>query len=221
MVLMLLLQIAVVCFYFFDKSWESDLPADSTGVPSKFKKNFSPAHSLLMAHNLTADNLRISIGNLCHQVPKSDFSLSMEPSSMERTNIWLMPAGEYAKLRDIVMKHIPACKIVGLATLGLQLLSLMVSCSLYYAEGRPAPQHRLDPRALDNRGHLYHDVYETGSQQGSHAVRITCTYHWSVMPLCHLCSACWFPKRFPKHRYSMYSSFSKPVHHIYLHQFLL
>lgn len=33
MVLMLLLQIAVVCFYFFDKSWESDLPADSTGAP--------------------------------------------------------------------------------------------------------------------------------------------------------------------------------------------
>ena len=31
MVLMLLLQIAVVCFYFFDKSWEKDLPTDSTG----------------------------------------------------------------------------------------------------------------------------------------------------------------------------------------------
>jgi hypothetical protein len=37
MVLMLLLQIAVVCFYFFDKSWESDLPADSTGAPSSYK----------------------------------------------------------------------------------------------------------------------------------------------------------------------------------------
>lgn len=62
------------------------------------------------------------------------------------------------------MKHIPACKIAGLAALGLQLLSLMVSCSLYYAEGRPASQPRLDQRSLDPR-HPYHQPdYETGSQ---------------------------------------------------------
>jgi hypothetical protein len=28
---LLLVQIAVVCFYFFDKSWEDDLPPDTTG----------------------------------------------------------------------------------------------------------------------------------------------------------------------------------------------
>jgi hypothetical protein len=32
MVLLLLIQISVVCFYFFDKSWEKDLPKDTTGV---------------------------------------------------------------------------------------------------------------------------------------------------------------------------------------------
>lgn len=109
MVLMLLIQIIVVCFYFSDKSWESDLP-DSTG--------------------------------------------------------------EYKKLRDVVLKHIPACKIAGLATLGLQLLALMVSCSLYYAEGRPVIQtQRLDHRALDNRGPYHHLEYDAGSQHGSHAGR--------------------------------------------------
>ena len=32
MVLLLLIQIAVVCFYFFDKSWENELPHDRTGA---------------------------------------------------------------------------------------------------------------------------------------------------------------------------------------------
>lgn len=32
MVLLLLLQISLVCFYFFDKSWEHELPPDATGV---------------------------------------------------------------------------------------------------------------------------------------------------------------------------------------------
>lgn len=34
MVLLLLLQVSVVCFYFFDKTWEEDLPPDSTGDSS-------------------------------------------------------------------------------------------------------------------------------------------------------------------------------------------
>lgn len=32
MVFLLLIQIAAVCFYFFDKSWEDDLPDDTTGT---------------------------------------------------------------------------------------------------------------------------------------------------------------------------------------------
>lgn len=46
-------------------------------------------------------------------------------------------AGEYSKIRDVVLHHIRACKMIALATLGLQLLALMVSCSLYYAESKP------------------------------------------------------------------------------------
>ena len=33
MVLLLLVQISVVCFYFFDNHWEHDLPKDTTGAP--------------------------------------------------------------------------------------------------------------------------------------------------------------------------------------------
>lgn len=88
MVLLLLLQVSLVCFYFFDKSWEHELPPDATG--------------------------------------------------------------EYAKLRDIVLHHIHACKIIGLSTLGLQLLALMVSCSLHYAENTPRHEYRPVPvRAHD------------------------------------------------------------------------
>ena len=62
MVLMLLLQIAVVCFYFFDKSWESDLPADSTGVcPS--------THHPIVTSRPNAQNKGIGrslVRNCCH-----------------------------------------------------------------------------------------------------------------------------------------------------------
>eukprot|EP00892_Ulva_mutabilis_P011099 jgi/Ulvmu1/8361/UM042_0067.1 len=91
MVLLLLLQVSVVCFYFFDKSWEEDLPPDTTG--------------------------------------------------------------EYAKLREMVLHHIRACQMVALATLGLQLLALMVSCSLYYAENKPHYEYR-----------VLHADYESASQ---------------------------------------------------------
>lgn len=46
-------------------------------------------------------------------------------------------AGEYDKLKHLVMHHLRACKIIALATLGLQLMALMVSCTLYYAENKP------------------------------------------------------------------------------------
>ena len=100
-------------------------------------------------------------------------------------HLCVTPAGEYHKLRDIILKHIPACKIAGLAALGLQLLSLMVSCSLYYAEGRPPSQARLDHRSLDNR-HPYHPVdYETASNVSVRTVRISPA--WSPKQEC-LCT---------------------------------
>lgn len=67
-----------------------------------------------------------------------------------------MDVGEYAKLRDIVMHHIHACKIIGLSTLGLQLLALMVSCSLHYAENTPRQEYRPVPAR-------HHD-FESASQ---------------------------------------------------------
>lgn len=52
-------------------------------------------------------------------------------------------AGEYAKMRDIIVHNLRACQFVGLATLALQLLALLVSCSLYYAESRPRLEYRV------------------------------------------------------------------------------
>lgn len=43
------------------------------------------------------------------------------------------------------MHHIQACKFIALGTLGLQLLALMVSCSLYYAENKPHYEYRVLP----------------------------------------------------------------------------
>eukprot|EP00892_Ulva_mutabilis_P006589 jgi/Ulvmu1/4301/UM002_0022.1 len=101
MVLLLLLQICLVCFYFFDKSWEDDLPPDTTG--------------------------------------------------------------EYAKLRDMVLHHLYTCKIIGLSTLGLQLLALMVSCSLYYAENKP----RYEYRAVHAEPHDYESASQVSAQARS------------------------------------------------------
>jgi hypothetical protein len=53
-------------------------------------------------------------------------------------------AGEYAKLRALVVDNLRACQLAGLGALGLQLLALLVSCSLYYAENKP----RLDYTVL-------------------------------------------------------------------------
>ena len=64
-------------------------------------------------------------------------------------------AGEYEKMRQLVLDNLRACQLIGVSTLGLQLLALLVSCSLYYAESRP----RLEYRTLQQ-----HD-YESASQR--------------------------------------------------------
>jgi hypothetical protein len=46
-------------------------------------------------------------------------------------------------MRDLVIKNLRACQLAALATLGLQLLALLVSCSLYYAESRPRLEYRV------------------------------------------------------------------------------
>lgn len=65
------------------------------------------------------------------------------------------------------MHHIRACKIIALATLGLQLLALMVSCTLYYAENKPYYERLIAD-------------YESASQ-------VSC--HFPVWPVSHQCMA--------------------------------
>ena len=46
-------------------------------------------------------------------------------------------------MRELVLDNLRVCEFAGLTTLGLQLLALLVSCSLYYAESRPSLQYHV------------------------------------------------------------------------------
>ena len=73
-------------------------------------------------------------------------------------------AGEYAKLRALVVHHIYACKLIGLSTLGLQILALMVSCSLYYAENTPRYEYRavaMEPQDYETASQISVQVCKT------------------------------------------------------------
>ena len=75
-------------------------------------------------------------------------------------------------MRALIVENLRACQFAGLATLGLQLLALLVSCSLYYAESKPRLEYRvLQQLEYDNASQASFPPGAPGASHGARSAR--------------------------------------------------